>query len=63
MGNLISIIKELKESRLFAVIIDTTTNNVNIEKFTFVVKYIHEGIKKVLKMKKYDSLNFHRNKH
>jgi len=37
--------------------IDTATDNSNIEQFTFVVKYIHEGIKK------YDFLNFHRNKH
>jgi hypothetical protein len=49
-----SIVKELKGSGLFAVIIDTTTDIANIEQFSFVVRYIHEGIKK------YDS-NFHIN--
>ncbi|XP_022167732.1 zinc finger MYM-type protein 1-like, partial [Myzus persicae] len=39
----LSIVKELKQSGLFAVIIDTTTDVANIEQFTFLVRYIHEG--------------------
>lgn len=48
MGNQVqsSIVKELKDSGLFAVIIDTTTDIANMEQFTFVVRYIHEGINK-----------------
>jgi hypothetical protein len=41
-----SIVKELKDSGLFAIIIDTTTDIANIQQFTFVVRYIYEGIKK-----------------
>ncbi|XP_025425236.1 uncharacterized protein LOC112694087 [Sipha flava] len=38
-----SIVKELKDSGLFAIIIDTTTDIANIQQFTFVVRYIYEG--------------------
>lgn len=45
IGNQIrsSIIKDLKKASLFSIIIDTTTDVANIEQFTFVVRYIHEG--------------------
>ncbi|CAI6377113.1 unnamed protein product [Macrosiphum euphorbiae] len=37
------IIKDLINANLFAVIIDTTTDISNIEQFSLIVRYVHEG--------------------
>lgn len=37
------IIKDLISANLFAIIIDTTTDISNIEQFSLIVRYVHEG--------------------
>jgi len=37
------ILKDLISANLFAIIIDTTTDISNIEQFSLIVRYVHEG--------------------
>lgn len=41
------IIKDLISTNLFSIIIDTTTDISNIEQFSLIVRYVHEGKLKI----------------
>jgi hypothetical protein len=39
-----SIFDEIKMSKMFSIIIDTTTDVANLEQFTLIARYVFEGI-------------------